>query len=446
MSLKTKIPSPATLSGVFLFVFAVAQVSSVVVWHNKGKYSFLPSIDKIAFANGVIATTTLIAFLGFLVLWNILSKYPNLSDGYAYVPFVLITPILFTIVISMLKLEFKIAFNATWYAMILLIFITWFGVAKMPNARNFLMLLASFITFFQVVYFGIFSPLDFQLGGVGRVITVVKSGTEIRPTGLTFNAGFLGIAQVPIFFLALSTLRSVKGFKRVIAVSVLIGSLCLALISGSRLPISVMAIGSVFYLILLMKTKIVYPRLFLGILVTTFVTLGFFVPYFVGLRVGNTELSTFSGRLDLWKCVLGDYKEFIPFGVGVGGVIERGFCPDLEWSSGWRHAESISLSSLVETGPVGALLWIVVFLILLNSSTKVLQAIRGASPIVIAGFFVLSQTGGMLGHYIPIVGTSTSRGIFNFFLYFIIGIAFLRVEINELLDLESKHQKAYSEQ
>jgi O-antigen ligase len=162
------------------------------------------------------------------------------------------------------------------------------------------------------------------------------------------------------------------------------------------------------------------------------------VSVLVGNLNGNQDMGTLNGRTFLWNCVTSKWDQFVPFGVGVQGAFPQGFCSDDEWFSKLRHPENMFLLNFVESGILGIVGLVLLFVITFWFSGKALK--RGSGlPMAITSTFLLSSIFYVpLFHYLPFLENRTAdRGVFNFFLFTLLWMAVLK-----LFNSETTKQKA----
>jgi O-antigen ligase len=146
----------------------------------------------------------------------------------------------------------------------------------------------------------------------------------------------------------------------------------------------------------------------------------------LGNFIGNQDMATLNGRTFLWDCVTSRWQQFIPFGVGVQGAFPQGFCSDDEWFSKLRHPENMFLLNYVESGLLGFIGLILLFIVAFWFSGKSL-AKGSALPMAVSATFLMSSIFYVpLFHYLPFLENRTAdRGVFNFYLFTILWMAIL---------------------
>jgi O-antigen ligase len=143
-------------------------------------------------------------------------------------------------------------------------------------------------------------------------------------------------------------------------------------------------------------------------------------------------MATLNGRTFLWECVTSKWQQFIPFGVGVQGAFPQGFCSDDEWFSKLRHPENMFLLNFVESGILGFLGLVLLFLVSFYYAGKSLKQ-GSALPLSITATFLLSSIFYVpLFHYLPFLENRTAdRGVFNFFIFTLLWMAIMRAFSSE---------------
>jgi O-antigen ligase len=266
----------------------------------------------------------------------------------------------------------------------------------------------------------------------------IREGLNIitdRPTGLLFNAFAMGYGAVITFSISAFFIKE----KKLVALNLLAAafSLISIIFSVTRTPLLLIAIS--LLLILIQNTSFANKFWKLITISMPALLLAFpLVSVLVGNSNGNQDMATLNGRTFLWNCVTSKWEQFVPFGVGVQGAFPQGFCSDDEWFSKLRHPENMFLLNFVESGIIGFLGLVLLFVITFWFSGKALQ--RGSGlPMAITSTFLLSSIFYVpLFHYLPFLENRTAdRGVFNFFLFTLLWMAVLK-----LFSAETTKQKA----
>ena len=266
----------------------------------------------------------------------------------------------------------------------------------------------------------------------------IREGLNIitdRPTGLLFNAFAMGYGAVITFSISAFFIKE----KKLVALNLLAAafSLISIIFSVTRTPLLLIAISVL--LILIQNTSFANKYWKLMSISMPVLLLAFpLVSVLVGNSNGNQDMATLNGRTFLWNCVTSKWEQFVPFGVGVQGAFPQGFCSDDEWFSKLRHPENMFLLNFVESGILGFLGLVLLFVITFWYSGKALQ--RGSGlPMAITSTFLLSSIFYVpLFHYLPFLENRTAdRGVFNFFLFTLLWMAVMK-----LFNSETTKQKA----
>jgi O-antigen ligase len=136
----------------------------------------------------------------------------------------------------------------------------------------------------------------------------------------------------------------------------------------------------------------------------------------------------------MWNCVTGKLDDFIPFGLGLKDAFPPQFCVDSGWFSNLRHPENMFLLSLVESGPLGFLSYILLFAFAIWQSVLGFKQ-KNLTPIYITTAFLLSCLIYVsLFHYLPFLADRPAdRGIFNFHIFYLIWVWYMKLNKEKLL-------------
>ena len=159
-----------------------------------------------------------------------------------------------------------------------------------------------------------------------------------------------------------------------------------------------------------------------------------FILLYLGFKTGNNEWSTLNGRTSMWSCVTNKIGDFIPFGVGLDQAFPPQFCADSGWFSNLRHPENMFLLSLVESGPLGFISYVILFAFTIWQSVLGLKQ-KNLTPLYITLIFLLSCLIYVsLFHYLPFLADRPAdRGIYNFHMFYLIWIWFMKLNKEKLL-------------
>ena len=283
---------------------------------------------------------------------------------------------------------------------------------------NLVAITLSFLNF-AIVMLQILSIIPVAQDNVRDGINLISD----RPTGLLFNAFAMGYASAITFAICLYFVKTKK-----LVILNLIGvlfSVASVLLSVTRTPLLLMIFLGM--IILLQKTKFVTNNWkLLTIAIPSGVALFPLATVVLGNFMGNQDMATLNGRTFLWDCVTSRWQQFIPFGVGVQGAFPQGFCSDDEWFSKLRHPENMFLLNYVESGLLGLIGLVLLFIVAFWFSGKAL-AKGSALPMAVSATFLMSSIFYVpLFHYLPFLENRTAdRGVFNFYLFTILWMAIL---------------------
>ena len=284
---------------------------------------------------------------------------------------------------------------------------------------------------FLIVLFQVLNYIPVAQDNIREGLNLISD----RPTGLLFNAFAMGYGAVITFSISAFFIKE----KKLVALNLLAAafSLISIIFSVTRTPLLLIAISVL--LILIQNTSLVNKYWKLITISMPALLLAFpLVSVLVGNSNGNQDMATLNGRTFLWNCVTSKWEQFVPFGVGVQGAFPQGFCSDDEWFSKLRHPENMFLLNFVESGILGIVGLVLLFVITFWYSGRALQ--RGSGlPMAITSTFLLSTIFYVpLFHYLPFLENRTAdRGVFNFFLFTLLWMAVLK-----LFNSETTEQKA----
>jgi O-antigen ligase len=266
---------------------------------------------------------------------------------------------------------------------------------------------------FGIVVLQIYEVIPVAQGNIRSTLAL----TGNRPTGLFFNAFALGYAAIVTYAINIYLAKNLNRIKpkALYILGTLISALVIVL-SGTRTPLLVVAI--ITTLVIIEKNKFVQnnSKLVSG-LVASIVVLFPFLIISLGRYIENLNYATLNGRTLLWNCVTSKWQELVPFGMGVQGAFYPGFCSDEPWFSKLRHPENMFLMNFVESGVVGVIGLIFMFLVTFWISQKSLKNGNSLPLAVSATFLMSSMLYVPLFHYLPFLANRPAdRGIFNFYL------------------------------
>ena len=376
------------------------------------------------YLQGVKYSTLLLLVISVFALMNkrrsILSFDP--------VKYIFVLQIIILYFVMIIHTDIK-AINSPTILLMLISVLAIFGNNISLKTINLIAITLSFLNF-TIVMLQILSIIPVAQDNVREGLNLISD----RPTGLLFNAFAMGYASVITFAICLYFVN----IKKLVILN-LIGvlfSVTSVLLSVTRTPLLLMIISGI--LILLQKTKFVTNNWkLLTFAIPSGVALFPLATVVLGNLIGNQDMATLNGRTFLWDCVTSRWQQFIPFGVGVQGAFPQGFCSDDEWFSKLRHPENMFLLNYVESGLLGLIGLVLLFIVSFWFSGKAL-AKGSALPMAVSATFLMSSIFYVpLFHYLPFLENRTAdRGVFNFYLFTILWMAIMnssRIEIEQQL-------------
>jgi O-antigen ligase len=392
----------------WLFVFFQLSITLVFLATRAEKF-----ISFGMYLQGVKYSTILLLVISVFALMN---KRNNLFsfEPLKYV-FVLQIAILYFVMIIHTDIK---AINSPTILLMLISTLAIFGNQIRLKIINLIAITLSFLNF-TIVMLQISSIIPVAQDNVREGLNLISD----RPTGLLFNAFAMGYASVVTFAICLYF----ANIKKLVILNLtgVLFSVVSVLLSVTRTPLLLMIFSGV--LILLQKTKFVTNNWkLLTIAIPGGVALFPLATVVLGNLIANQDMATLNGRTFLWDCVTSRWQQFIPFGVGVQGAFPQGFCSDDEWFSKLRHPENMFLLNYVESGLLGFVGLVLLFVVSFWFSGKAL-AKGSALPMTVSATFLMSSIFYVpLFHYLPFLENRTAdRGVFNFYLFTILWMAIL---------------------
>jgi O-antigen ligase len=385
----------------FVWIFTVLQVITIITYlAHRGK-TFV-SFDF--FLQNVKYSTLLLLFVSILLIL----KHRNNILEFEIVKYLFILQVLILYFVMIINTDQK-AINSPTILLMLLITALVFVNPVSLREINLLAIVFAFLNIF-VVLLQILKVIPVAQDNIRDGIGLILD----RPTGLLFNAFAMSYASVLTFLICLYFLKKKK--LRILNILGLAISFVSIILSATRTPLILIALFGI--IILLQDFKIINKNW----KIISFITSGIIVafPIFtvvIGNFTNNVGMSTLNGRTFLWSCVTSKWQEFIPFGVGVQAAFPNGFCSDDEWFSKLRHPENMFLLNFVESGILGVVALVALFVVTLWKSGLSLKN-GSALPLALTGTFLMSSIFYVpMFHYLPFLeGRTANRGVFNFFL------------------------------
>jgi len=397
-----------------LWSLLASQVFIMIIYLGTKKNEFEESLfSNFIYLNAVkYSTLILVLFFGFL-LYRYRKQFQKVNK-LLLLAFLLPTFILYAAMIW--HTDLKAINSPTFIVMILIpLFFIYIGI----NSQVFsLKLIGTFSIAITVLNFGIVMLQIYEIIPVAQGnIRSTLALTGNRPTGLFFNAFALGYAAIVTYAINIYLAKNLNEIK--IKALYIFGTILSALVivlSGTRTPLLFVAV--ITTLVIIEKNKFVQnnSKLISG-LVASIVVLFPFLIILLGRYIENSNYATLNGRTLLWDCVTSRWQELVPFGMGVQGAFYPGFCSDEPWFSKLRHPENMFLMNFVESGVVGVIGLVFMFLVTFWISQKSLKNGNSLPLAVSATFLMSSMLYVPLFHYLPFLANRPAdRGIFNFYL------------------------------
>jgi len=417
-----------------LWSLLASQVFIMIIYLGTKKNEFEESLfSNFIYLNAVkYSTLILVLFFGFL-LYRYRKQFQKVNK-LLLLAFLLPTFILYAAMIWHTDLE---AINSPTFIVMILIplFFIYIGI----NSQVFsFKLIGTFSVAITVLNFGIVMLQIYEIIPVAQGnIRSTLALTGNRPTGLFFNAFALGYAAIVTYAINIYLAKNLNGIK--IKALYIFGTILSALVivlSGTRTPLLVVAV--ITTLVIIEKNKFVQnnSKLVSG-LVASIVVLFPFLIILLGRYIENSNYATLNGRTLLWDCVTSRWQELVPFGMGVQGAFYPGFCSDEPWFSKLRHPENMFLMNFVESGVVGVIGLVFMFLVTFWISQKSLKNGNSLPLAVSATFLMSSMLYVPLFHYLPFLANRPAdRGIFNFYLITILWLIVLIQSENQNKELK----------
>jgi O-antigen ligase len=399
---------------VALWPLLASQVFIMIIYLGTKKNEFEESLfSNFIYLNAVkYATLILVLLFGFL-LYRYRKQFQKVNK-LLLLAFLLPTFILYASMIW--HTDIKAINSPTFIVMILIpLFFVYIGI----NSQVFsLKIIGTFSIAIAVLNFGIVMLQVYEFIPVAQGnIRSTLALTGNRPTGLFFNAFALGYAAIVTYAINIYLAKNLNGIKlKALYIFGTVLSALVIVLSGTRTPLLVVAI--ITTLIIIEKNKFAQnnSKLVSG-LVASIVVIFPFLIILLGRYIENSNYATLNGRTLLWDCVTSRWQELVPFGMGVQGAFYPGFCSDEPWFSKLRHPENMFLMNFVESGVVGVIGLLFMFLVTFWISQKSLKNGNSLPLAVSATFLMSSMLYVPLFHYLPFLANRPAdRGIFNFFL------------------------------
>jgi O-antigen ligase len=399
---------------VALWSLLASQVFIMIIYLGTKKNEFEESLfSNFIYLNAVKYSTLILVLLFGFLLYRYRKQFQKVNK-LLLLAFLLPTFILYASMIW--HTDLKAINSPTFIAMLLIpLFFVYIGINSQVFSLKFIGIFSIAITLlnFGIVMLQIYQIIPVAQGNIRSTLAL----TGNRPTGLFFNAFALGYAAIVTYAINIYLAKNLNGIKlKALYILGTLLSVLVIVLSGTRTPLLVVAI--ITTLVIIEKNKFVQhnSKLVSG-LVASIVVLFPFLIISLGRYIENSNYATLNGRTLLWDCVTNRWQELVPFGIGVQGAFYPGFCSDEPWFSKLRHPENMFLMNFVESGVVGVIGLIFMFLVTFWISQKSLKNGNSLPLAVSATFLMSSMLYVPLFHYLPFLANRPAdRGIFNFFL------------------------------
>ena len=391
-----------------LFVFSQFSVTLVFLATRADKFfSFATYLQAVKYS-----TLLLLVLSGYILI-------KKRQDIFAFEPlkYIFVLQIIILYFTMLIHTDIK-AINSPTIILMLASILIFFSNQISSRLINIIAITLSFLNF-SLVMLQILSVIPVAQDNVREGLSLVSD----RPTGLLFNAFAMGYASVITFSICLYFLKTNK-IAILNSVGVLFSAVAVFL-SITRTPLLLMIVSAI--LILLQQSKLVLKNWkFLTFAIPGGVLIFPLASVTLGNLIGNQDMATLNGRTFLWDCVVSKWEQFIPFGVGVQGAFPQGFCSDDEWFSKLRHPENMFLLNYVESGLLGFIGLVLLFIVSFWYSGKALSK-GSALPMAVTATFLMSSIFYVpLFHYLPFLENRTAdRGVFNFYLFTVLWMAIM---------------------
>ncbi len=360
------------------------------------------------------------------------------------------------------KLNIVIIFSLPILALYISMFLN-FDFRSMQSLTLFVILFIPFIVLFNekkddklfITSITIFSSINsiITLLQIFNILPVAQLnerelliGSIQRPTGLFFNAFVMSYASLIFLAVGLYFYNKINIVNKKIPIILIITSLISLILSGTRTS---MWLALLFMLVTVIVKLNSFNKNLNRTIFWILIVIGALAPLIlllVGSLIGNLEFATLNGRTQMWSCVINKSVELFPFGVGLDDAFPPQYCAESGWFSNLRHPENMYLFAYVESGILGVISYIILFIATLRISYKKLLT-NNYLPLFITLVFLLSSLIYVpLFHYLPFLpNRPADRGIFNFHIMYFIWLYFLnqdnKLEFNKIRNNRNKTKK-----
>jgi O-antigen ligase len=255
-------------------------------------------------------------------------------------------------------------------------------------------------------------------------------GVVLRPTGIFFNAFAMSYAS--LFFIAISLyLIYSKNIEVKQGIFFIIFPFISLVLSSTRTSLF---LGLIFISVMILFKFFTLNNISKKYIFWTILSIGAFSPYIlmiIGMIIGNTEWATINGRTQMWNCVFDKRSELLPFGVGLENAFPPKYCTESGWFSNLRHPENMFFLAYVESGILGILTYILLFIYTLKYTYQKFIKNNFLPYFVTIIFLLASLIYVPFFHYLPFLpDRPADRGIFNFHLIYFFWLFFLANDLS----------------
>lgn len=211
--------------------------------------------------------------------------------------------------------------------------------------------------------------LAYMLGAlytIGMVVTAFIQGAGIADTGrftpLGTNANYTAQSIVLAIPMSLHAAASNRGWRRWAAIALFVGCVLGVALTGSRSGALVGMVSLLVSVFLIVPVKRAAKLLVIAAMAVVVVIVGLIIPEESRQRFLGTaeavETADFTGREDIWRAGLALWSSRPAQGVGAG-AFEAGVA---DATTGSKAAHNSLINLIVELGPLGPVLFILMFL------------------------------------------------------------------------------------
>ena len=398
--------------GAFLWIFTISQLAVISIYIAYRAETFVTFNDYLQSVKFITLLLLILLITMAIPNWNQIRSYHP-------VKYIFIAQVLILYLVMVIHTDLK-AINSPTFVLMLVLSIFVFIYQVELKTINLVSVTIAILNF-SLVAFQIANIIPVAQDNIREGLVLISD----RPTGLLFNAFAMSYASVITFSISAYFLK--KRILILLNTLAIICSLASIFLSATRTPLILVAISG--FLIYCQDQKLIQNNWKIISLIIPSIFISFpLISIILGNLIGNVNLATLNGRTQLWSCVTSRWQEFMPFGVGVQAAFPNGFCSDDEWFSKLRHPENMFLLNFVESGFLGVIGLVSLFVFTFWASGKALSKGSALPMAITATFFMSSIFYVPLFHYLPFLENRTAnRGVFNFFLFTLLWMAVLSI-------------------